>query len=155
VRVRKIHRRLRPRPSLVRLQFRTKGIRRSLERLRCEFRLACHALDNARNVHINRNFTTTKCDRRNRPRRVRPNAGEELQLFVRCWQATSGMRRLRRSVQREGTAVISEPPPRLKHLRGLSLGECGERWESREESLSELINARDLRLLRHHLNDED
>jgi hypothetical protein len=155
VRVRKIHRRLRPRPSLVRLQFRTKGIRRSLERFRCEFRLTHHALDNARNIYINRNLAATKCDRRNRPRRVWPNAGEELQLFVRCWQATSGMRRLRRSVQREGTAVIAEPPPRLEHIGGLGLRECGERWESREESLSELINARDLRLLRHHLNDED
>jgi hypothetical protein len=155
VRVRKIHCRLCPRSSLVRLQFRTKGIRRSLERLRCEFRFACQTLHNARNVHINRDLTATKCDRRNRPRRVWPNAGEELQLFVRCWQATSGMRRLRRSVQREGTAVITEPPPRLQHIGGLSLGECGERWESREESLSELINARDLRLLRHHLNDED
>jgi hypothetical protein len=155
VRVRKIHRRLRPRPSLVRLQFRTKGIRRSLERFRCEFRFACQTLHNARNVHINRNLAAAKCDRRNRPRRVWPNAGEELQLFVPCWQATSGMRRLRRSVQREGTAVIAEPPPRLEHIGGLSLGERGERWEAREESFGELINARDLRLLRHHLNDED
>jgi hypothetical protein len=117
--------------------------------------LACHALDNARNVHINRNFTTAKCNRRNRPRRVWPNAREELQLFVRWWQATSSMRRLRRSVQREGTAVIAEPPPRLKHIGGLSLGERGERWKAREESFGKLINARDLRLLRHHLNDED
>jgi len=117
--------------------------------------LACHALDNARNVHINRDLVAAKCDRCNRPRRVRPNAGEKLQLFVRCWQATSGMRRLRRSVQREGTAVITEPPPRLQHISGLSLGECGERWEAGEESFGELINARDLRLLRHHLNDEN
>jgi hypothetical protein len=154
VRVGKVHRRLRPRPSLVRLQLRTEKIRRSLERLRCEFCLTCYALDNARNVHINRDLAATKGDRRNRPRRVWPNAGEELQIFVGRWQTTGGMRRLCRAVQQEGTAVIAEPSPRLKHLRRLRLGERGERWESSEESFGELINARNLRLLRHHLNDE-
>ena len=153
MRVGEIHRRLRPRPSLARLQFRTKCIRGSLERLRCKFRLAHHALNNARNVHINRNLAAAKCDRCNRPRRIRPNTGEKLQIFMGRWQTTSGMRRLRRSVEREGTAVVAEPSPRLKHLRRLSLCECGERWKLREESFGELINARDLRLLRHHLND--
>jgi hypothetical protein len=99
VRVSKIHRRLRPRSSLTRLQLRTKGIRGSLERLRCKFRVAHQTLNNARNVHINRNLATAKCDRRKSPCRVRPNAREELQLFVGRWQTTGGVRRLRRSVE--------------------------------------------------------
>jgi len=94
----KIHRRLRPRSSLTRLQLRTKGIRGSLERLRFKFRVTHHTLNNARNVHINRNLATAKSDRRNRPCRVWPNAREELQLFVGRWQTTGGMRRLRRAV---------------------------------------------------------
>jgi hypothetical protein len=98
VRVGEIHRRLCPRPSLARLQFRTEGIRRRLKRLRCEFRLTHHALHNACNVHINRNLAAAECDRRDRPCRVWPNAGEELQIFMGCWQTAGGMRRLRRSV---------------------------------------------------------
>jgi hypothetical protein len=98
VRVSKIHRRLRPLPSLAHLQFRTEGIRRRLQRLRCKFRLAHHALHNARNVHINRNLAAAECDRRDRPCRVWPNAGEELQIFMGRWQTAGGMRRLRRSV---------------------------------------------------------
>jgi len=154
VRGSKIHRRLRPRPSLARLQLRAEQIRYNLERLRCKFRLTHQALNNARNVYINRNLAPTKGDRCNRSRRVWPYPREKLQRFVRRWQPTCGMRRLRRSVQREGATVISEATPRLKYLCRLGFSECGKCWESSEEPLGELIDTRDLRLLRHYLNDE-
>ena len=64
------------------------------------------------------------------------------------------MRRLRSTMQEECAPVVSETSPRLQHICSLRSRERTERWESLQEPLSKLIHSRNLRLLRHHLNNE-
>jgi hypothetical protein len=64
------------------------------------------------------------------------------------------VRRFRSAMKQQRAPVIAESSPRLKHICGLRASERAKCWESFEKAGRKLIDARNLGLLCHHLNDE-
>ena len=105
----------------------------------------------APHVHVDRQHVAPEREACDRVRRVAADAGQ-LGQIVR-----PAVRRdlLRGAVEVERAPVVAEPLPLADHVRRRSGGERVHRRPALEPALPARHDAVDLRLLRHHLGDED
>jgi len=114
-----------------------------------EHRAAEHATD----VRIGESGRLAESEARDRRRRVRAHPGKSVESGDGSGQARGV--RPRATVQVPRAAVVAKAGPLAENLAELSSGERSERREPPEKPPVRGQNAGDLRLLQHHLADEN